>query len=167
MNEKTPNSRKTLISTHYLSNMTNTHFDERFFSDDEEILWELIEESPEAVMVDWREEEEEIIRSINQVIAPYKISFEWMGNDDIQIQYKEKERLLGLSFSLKDRYICLRAINDILQDEYELRLFELSFNSDTHLFLVKPGSWWADFDQLHPKRSAQLFRIIGPDLDFP
>ncbi|MBI4751700.1 MAG: hypothetical protein HY774_24725 [Acidobacteria bacterium] len=147
--------------------MTNTHFDERFFSDDEEILWELIEESPEAVMVDWREEEEEIIRSINQVIAPYKISFEWMGNDDIQIQYKEKERLLGLSFSLKDRYICLRAINDILQDEYELRLFELSFNSDTHLFLVKPGSWWADFDQLHPKRSAQLFRIIGPDLDFP
>lgn len=147
--------------------MTNTHFDERFFSDDEELLWELIEESPEAVIVDWREEEEEIIKSINCVISPRKISFEWMGNHDIQIQYKEKKQMVGLSFSLKDRYICLRAINDIFQGEYELRLFEPSFRSDTHFFLVKPGSWWADFDRLHPKRSAQLFRTIGPDLDFP
>lgn len=147
--------------------MTNTHFDERLFSDDEEILWELIEECPEAVIVDWREEEEEIIHSINRIISPSKISFEWIGDDDIQIQYKEKERLLGLSFSLKDRYICLRAINDILQGDYELRLFEPSFCADTHFFLVKPGWWWADFDRCQPKRSAQLFRIIGPDLDFP
>ena len=82
------------------------------------------------------------------------------------MRYQQTERRVGLTFSPRDRYICLRAINEALKGQYELRLFVPSYSSDTHEFLVKSVSWWAEFDHLHPERSREIFRIIDDGLDF-
>jgi hypothetical protein len=145
----------------------SAHFDSRLILGCDEELQTFMAETVKGVVVDWREEEEEIVRIVSEAISPDTLSCEWQGEDDLVLLYKDRRRPVGLTFSMRDRYICLRAINDILSGEYELRLFEPSFWSDTHQFLAEAAAWWDALDRQHSERSRAVFRKIDAGLDFP
>jgi len=144
----------------------STQFDSRLIHGSDEELQTFMDDTVKGVVVDWREAEDEIVRSVSEAIAPDTLSCEWQGEDDLVLLYKDRRRPVGLTFSMQDRYICLRAINDILAGEYEIRLFEPSFWSDTHQFLVEAAAWWDALDKQHPERSSKMFRKIDAGLDF-
>lgn len=141
-------------------------FDHRLLSGNQDALSSFMDEAPEAIVVDWREEEENIVRSVSDALTPDSLTYYWLG-EDLVIGYNGMDTPVGLTFSPRDRYICLRAINTVLKGRYELRLFRPSYYSDTHQFLVKPVAWWEAFDRLHPERSSEVFGKIDEGLDFP
>jgi hypothetical protein len=144
----------------------SAHFDSRLILGSDEELQMFMDDTVKGVVVDWREEEEGIVRSVSAAIAPDTLSCEWQGDGDLVLLYKDRRRPVGLTFSMRDRYICLRAINDILAGEYELRLFEPSFWSDTRQFLAEAAAWWDALDRQRLERSSKVFRKIDAGLDF-
>ncbi|MDF2663914.1 MAG: hypothetical protein K0Q94_6705, partial [Paenibacillus sp.] len=49
----------------------------------------------------------------------------------------------------------------------EIRLFEGSYMSDTHDFLVLPKESWEELEKRYPTQLADTFRVVDGELDFP
>ena len=146
----------------------DAELDGALLNGDKDELSDFIGGETEAFLVDWREEETAIVDYVGERISPDDLTYEWIGDEeDLTLIYKDHRRRVGLTRSPRDRYICIRAINDILAGDYELRLFRQSSDSDTHAFYIKPTRWWASFDSRYPERSAQVFRRIDETVDFP
>ncbi|OMF83771.1 hypothetical protein BK146_33000, partial [Paenibacillus sp. FSL R7-0333] len=71
------------------------------------------------------------------------------------------------TFTGNDRYITIRGFQELVGDKYEIRLFEASYFSDTHEFLILPKRQWEKLDARYPARSREIFRVIDDELDFP
>ena len=142
-----------------------SEFDSVLISGDDNALWEYMEDAPGSVVVDWRAEEEEIVSDVAGQI-PDSLSCEWEDERDLILIYKNRQSPVGLTFSPRDRYICLRALNNALSGDYELRVFRATLGDDTHIIFVKPTSWWEDFDRGYPDRSSTIFRRIDETVDF-
>ena len=146
----------------------SAEIDEVLLSGNEEEIRNFINEAAENIIVDWREEETSIVDDVSKHISPDKLSYEWVGDgEDLILLYRDRRRRVGLTISMRDRYICIRAINDILAGDYELRLFRQSFYSDTHELYIKPAKWWSLFDSQYPERSAEVFKRLDETVDFP
>ena len=143
-----------------------SEFDSVLIGGDDDALWEYMEGAPGSVVVDWRAEEEEIVSDVAGQITPDSLSCEWDDGRDLILIYKNSRRPVGLTFSPRDRYICLRALNDVLSGDYELRAFKATLGADTHVIFIKPASWWEEFDRQHPERSGTIFRRIDETVDF-
>jgi len=83
------------------------------------------------------------------------------------LSYKGKSARFGLTMSPRDRYITIRAINRLLAGDYEMRLFNATYESDTHSLYVKPSAWWREAERAHPAEIARVFRVVDEGLDFP
>jgi hypothetical protein len=137
-------------------------------SDDDTAIHELASDTERCVIVDWREEEESLIGYVAAVIPQAGLSCAWSeSGDDLVLSYKGRTQSVGLTMSPRDRYIAIRAVNRILAGDYELRLFRVTYESDTHSFYVKPASWWREADAAHAAAVARVFRVVDEGLDFP
>ena len=137
-------------------------------SGDDDAIHEFASDTDRCVVVDWREEEGDLIGYVAAVIPEAGLSFEEdESGDDLVLSYKGKSAPVGLTMSPRDRYITIRAINRLLADDYEMRLFNVSYMSDTHSFYVKPVSWWREAQELHAAEIARVFRVVDDGLDFP
>ena len=143
-----------------------SEFDSVLISGDDDALWEYMDDAPGSVVVDWRDEEEEIVSGVAGQIVPDSLSCEWDDGRDLTLIYKDRRRPVGLTFSPRDRYVCLRALNAALSGDYELRVFRATLGADTHIVFVKPASWWEAFDKQYPDRSGAIFRRIDETVDF-
>ena len=133
----------------------------------EEQLRDFMDEAAESFPVDWREEETAIVDYVNERISPDELSYEWVGDEeDLALRYRDRRKRVGLTRSPRDRYICIRAINDVLAGDYELRVFRQSLDSDTHELYIKPAKWWGLFDSRDAERSAEVFKRIDETVDF-
>ncbi|MCH7383659.1 hypothetical protein MMP71_07310 [Acinetobacter dispersus] len=65
-----------------------------------------------------------------------------------------------------DRDTTLKALNQILQPDYEIRFCMASDGSDTLAFLPLPSSLWQQLDQKYTNRIYQLFRTFEQDSTF-
>src|SRR4051794_4057776 len=111
-------------------------------SEDENAIHELACDTDRCVIVDWREEEEALIGYVADVIPEAGLSVAWNESGvDLVLSYKDRTLAVGLTMSPRDRYIAIRAVNRILEGDYEMRLFRVTYESDTHSFYVKPASW--------------------------
>ncbi|GGD57392.1 hypothetical protein [Paenibacillus nasutitermitis] len=118
-----------------------------------------------SVVVDWREYDDEIIRLFGKII-PEEVEVE-ENDEGLLVHVDHAAYPVKLSFSPKDRYITIKAFNEIIKDKYELRLFEASYYSDTHEFLLLPNETWDSLAKKYSQQVEQIFRPIDPDLDFP
>jgi hypothetical protein len=137
-------------------------------SGDDDAIHELASDTDRCVVVDWREEEGNLIGYVADVIPEAGLSFEEdETGEDIVLSYRGRTLPVGLTLSPRDRYITIRAINRLLAGDYEMRLFRVTYEPDTHSFYVKPASWWRDAEQAHPEEIARVFRVVDEGLDFP
>ena len=65
-----------------------------------------------------------------------------------------------------DRDTTLKALNQILQPDYEIRFCVASDGSDTLAFLPLPSSLWQQLDQKYSNSIHQLFRTFEQDSTF-
>lgn len=119
-----------------------------------------------GVTVDWREYDDEIVRLFGENMPGETVEVE-TTDDGLLVSYNGTPHPVRLSFSPKDRYITIRAFNAIIKPKYEIRLFEGSYMSDTHDFLVLPKTTWEELEAKYPAQVAETFRVIDEALDFP
>jgi hypothetical protein len=137
-------------------------------SGDENAIHELASDTDRCVVVDWREEEASLIGYVSNVIPEAGLAFEEAeSGDDLVLSYKGRSAPVGLTMSPRDRYITIRAINRMLAGDYEMRLFRVTYESDTHSFYVRPAQWWREAEQAYPDEIARVFRVVDEGLDFP
>lgn len=119
-----------------------------------------------SVIVDWREEDEEIIRLFGKRLPDETVEVT-STDKGLDITYNGQVHSIALTFTGQDRYITIRGFQELIRDKYEIRLFEASYFSDTHEFLILPKRQWEELDARYPVRSGEMFRVIDEELDFP
>src|SRR5262245_49877286 len=116
--------------------------DAELLSDDDNVVHEFANDSDRCVVVDWREQESDLIQYVMNAIPEAGLGFsEVASGEDLILSYKGVSLPVGLTMSPKDRYITIRAINRILAGDYEMRLFRVTYQSDTHSFYMKSVRW--------------------------
>ncbi|ENW92597.1 hypothetical protein [Acinetobacter dispersus] len=65
-----------------------------------------------------------------------------------------------------DRDTTLKALNQILQPDYEIRFCVASDGADTLEFIPLPKSLWQNLDQKYLHNIDQFFRRFEPDSTF-
>ncbi|MEK4003607.1 hypothetical protein [Paenibacillus sp. FSL H3-0333] len=119
-----------------------------------------------SVIVDWGEEDEEIIRLFGKRLPDETVEVT-STDKGLDVTYNGQLHSIALTFTGQDRYITIRGFQEVIRDKYEIRLFEASYLSDTHEFLILPKQKWEELDDRYPVRVREIFRIIDDELDFP
>ncbi|MEK3790435.1 hypothetical protein MKX42_01585 [Paenibacillus sp. FSL R7-0204] len=119
-----------------------------------------------SVIVDWGEEDEEIVRLFGKQLPDETVEVT-PTDKGLDVTYNGQMHSIALTFTGNDRYITIRGFQELIRDKYEIRLFEASYFSDTHEFLILPKQKWEELDDRYPVRVREIFRIIDDELDFP
>ncbi|MEK3839152.1 hypothetical protein [Paenibacillus sp. FSL P2-0136] len=134
------------------------------FEGDEQQLQQFV--FANSVIVDWGEEDEEIVRLFGKQLPDETVEVT-PTDKGLDVTYNGQMHSIALTFSGDDRYITIRGFQELIRDKYEIRLFEASYFSDTHEFLILPKRKWEELDARYPVRSREIFRILDEELDFP
>ena len=116
--------------------------------------------------VDWREYDSDIITYFGEYIPEKNVAVE-ETDEGLNVLYDSNSFDIKLNFSSSDRYNTIRGFNEIISDDYEIRLFDSSFYSDTHVFLILPKAWWNNLDSRFREKVGGIFTVITEGLDFP
>lgn len=119
-----------------------------------------------SVIVDWGEEDEEIVRLFGKQLPDETVEVT-PTDKGLDVTYNGQMHSIALTFTGNDRYITIRGFQELIREKYEIRLFEASYLSDTHEFLILPKQKWEELDARYPVRSREIFHVIDDELDFP
>lgn len=102
-------------------------------------------ESQALIEIDWREYDENIVKYFNKAIGDM-ISVCREDNkkpygDDIILIYKDKSVRIPYKEKM-DRDITIKSINEVIKDDFSIRLFVDSAEDDTLAFCVLPNEQW-------------------------
>jgi hypothetical protein len=120
-------------------------------------------EAETALVVDHRSDEEEVLSEINRFLPRFTFSHEFI-NEWCRVSM----RFGGREQTLEYREIphnCFRVILDavsILRPEADIRVYEPTMHSDTHVFIVGTEEYWGRFDR---EATTERKRILRP-VDF-
>lgn len=104
-------------------------------------LWE----SNALVEIDWRDYDEDVVKYFNQAIGNM-ISVRMENNkkpygNDIILIYKDRQ--LKIPYQEKmDRDTTIKSINEVIKDDFSIRLLVDSAEDDTFAFCVLPNEQW-------------------------
>ena len=121
--------------------------------------------SNNGTVIDWHSEDDLIVRDFAAKLENERLSAK-CTDTGLLVFYNGIEHEIPLTFSGKDRYVTIRGLIGILKDKYEIRVFEDSLGSDTHIFYIKPKKWWAFMDKHFPEAMKKVFFEIDDKLDF-
>lgn len=104
-------------------------------------LWE----SNALVEIDWREYDEDVVKYFNQAIGNM-ISVRMENNkkpygNDIILVYKDKSVRIPYQEKM-DRDTTIKSINEVIKDDFSIRLLVDSAEDDTFAFCVLPNEQW-------------------------
>ena len=102
-------------------------------------------ESQALIEIDWREYDEDIVKYFNKAIGNTisvcrEDNKKLYGNDIILI-YKDKSMIIPYQEKM-DRDTTIKSINELIKDDFSIRLFVDSAEDDTLAFCVLPNEQW-------------------------
>jgi hypothetical protein len=118
-----------------------------------------------VVIVDHRAEEEEMLRDFARHLPGLGYAFDEDG-EKIELKFGGESQEVRLTFSPADRYIVIRALNDLLAPTHEIRVFRATLPMDTHSLLVRPRSWWQEMAEAFASRTGSVFAKLDEGMDF-
>ena len=127
-------------------------------------LWE----SNVLVEIDWREYDKDVVKYFNQAIG--NMIFVRMENNkkpygnDIVLNYKDRQ--LRIPYQEKmDRDTTIKSINEVIKDDFLIRLFVDSAEDDTLSFCVLPNGQWQMLEKEFGKNNLNKYFIkVTPDI---
>ena len=122
----------------------------------------LLQDEATVFWVDWREEDDAIAEYCESILQTGSLSAELNdaepGEDyDIYVLYGGKRLKAPLNHDGGDRHVMIRAINEILAPDYEIRFCLDSMGSDTLAFLPLLSSEWSDLERDYPRAIGRHF----------
>jgi len=135
---------------------------------DADQLQELMGDTDRVVVVDWREEEQDMLGCFAGQLPAGSLSFGFADDDEerLDLTYNGVRHPVRLTFSEKDRYVVIRALAKAVGPGYEIRVFRDSLQTDTHSFLVRPAAWWNEMDANFPARMNEVLAKLSEGMDF-
>ena len=121
-------------------------------------LWE----SNALVEIDWRDYDEDVVKYFNQAIGNM-ISVRMENNkkpygNDIILIYKDKS--LRIPYQEKmDRDTTIKSINEVIKDDFSIRLFVDSAQDDTLAFCILPNEQWEMLEKEFGKNELNRYFI--------
>ena len=106
-----------------------------------DLLWE----SNALVEIDWRDYDEDVVKYFNQAIGNM-ISVRMENNkkpygNDIILIYKDKSMIIPYQEKM-DRDTTIKSINEVIKDDFSIRMLVDSAEDDTLAFCVLPNEQW-------------------------
>ncbi len=131
-----------------------------------ETFWE----SQVLVWVDWREEDEYIVKYFNACLPEKdKIGYECVDCDkprgiDILLKGKGVDKAIPYASERLDRNTTINAIQEFLAPDYQIRLYIESLGGDTLAFcLLSVGEWTRLEDEYSTRTVARYFEPVRPE----
>ena len=125
-------------------------------------------ESKALIEIDWREYDEDIVKYFNKAIGN-TISVRREDNkkpygDDIILIYKDKSMVIPYQEKM-DRDTTIKSINEVIKDDFLIRLFVDSAEDDTLSFCVLPNGQWQMLEKEFGKNNLNKYFIkVTPDI---
>ena len=125
----------------------------------------MLQDQESIFLVDWREEDDAIVASCEDILKTGALSAELVDIDDEPgfagyLKFRNKRVRFPWVVGTEDRHITLYTLNQILKPEYEIRVCIDSNGSDTLAFLPLSCKDWAELENAHGKRVGKHFRRI-------
>ena len=102
-------------------------------------------ESQTLIEIDWREYDEDIVKYFNKaignMISVCREDNKKQYGDDIILIYKDKSMIIPYQEKM-DRDTTIKSINEVIKDDFSIRLLVDSAEDDTLLFCVLPNEQW-------------------------
>lgn len=119
-------------------------------------------ESQALIEIDWREYDENIVKYFNKAIGDM-ISVCREDNkkpygDDIILIYKDKSMRIPYKEKM-DRDTTIKSINEVIKDDFSIRLFVDSAEDDTFAFCVLPNEQWEMLEKEFGKNNLNRYFI--------
>lgn len=151
--------------------MPKREIEEILINGDEDQIWELAGDTDCCVLVDWREDEQDMLGYFARFLPAQSLSFDFADGDDdqhyrVNVVYQGVRHEAHLTFSPKNRYLVMRLLAKAIASEHEFRVFRRSLETDTHSFLVRPVEWWEEMDANFPARMNEVFARLSEGIDF-
>ncbi|ASS37926.1 hypothetical protein [Mogibacterium pumilum] len=120
------------------------------------------------VEIDWREYDEDVVKYFNQAIGNL-ISVRMENNkkpygNDIVLNYKDRQ--LRIPYQEKmDRDTTIKSINEVIKDDFSIRLFVDSAQDDTLAFCVLANEQWEILEKEFGKNELNRYFIkVTPNI---
>lgn len=127
-------------------------------------LWE----SNALVEIDWREYDEDVVKYFNKRIGNM-ISVRMENNkksygNDIILSYKDRQ--LKIPYQEKmDRDTTIKSINEVIKDDFSIRLLVDSAQDDTLAFCILPNEQWEILEKEFGKNEINRYFIkVAPKI---
>ena len=119
-------------------------------------------ESQALIEIDWREYDEDIVKYFNKAIGNM-ISVCREDNkkpygDDIILIYKDKSVIIPYQEKM-DRDTTIKSINELIKDDFSIRLLVDSAEDDTLSFCVLPNEQWEMLEKEFGKNNLNRYFI--------
>ena len=119
-------------------------------------------ESQALIEIDWREYDENIVKYFNKaignMISVYREDNKKPYGDDIILIYKDKSMVIPYQEKM-DRDITIKSINEVIKDDFSIRLFVDSAEDDTLSFCVLPNEQWEMLEKEFGKNNLNRYFI--------
>ena len=119
-------------------------------------------ESQALIEIDWREYDEDIVKYFNKAIGNTisvrrEDNKKLYGNDIILI-YKDKSMIIPYQEKM-DRDTTIKSINELIKDDFSIRLLVDSAEDDTLSFCVLPNEQWEMLEKKFGKNKLNRYFI--------
>ena len=119
-------------------------------------------ESQTLIEIDWREYDEDIVKYFNKAIGNTisvrrEDNKKLYGNDIILI-YKDKSMIIPYQEKM-DRDTTIKSINELIKDDFSIRLLVDSAEDDTLSFCVLPNEQWEMLEKEFGKNNLNRYFI--------
>lgn len=118
-----------------------------------------------CLIVDWQGTEEEVIDDASKFLPDGSLSYEIVESDgdstNLRVRFHDREQEILLPLQPQNNFRVLLRLAELLQPDYDIRLFRCSADSDSNGFLIRPTSWWSEYRSAYPRQYADLFQDIG------
>lgn len=132
----------------------------------EETSQALFDEAHDGLFwVDWREADEDIIGLAAEIIGGDKLAPEWIEGK-LNIRFNQTLSEIALQFEPGEQDITLRALNKVLEPEFEIRLIKASEGGDTLAFFILDKKSWSELDLVFGGKVDDAFTKITSESSF-
>ena len=135
--------------------MALTQNEEKLVSSDRDSVFDFAD-SEECIVVDHRSEEEPIFEDVAARLPAGYFQFEFLDEKIFRVACGGRTGQLELRYSPEDRYLALNFINSMIRPDYQMKILRCRYGDDTHSFLLRPNSWWAEFAKAYPDKIGRV-----------
>ena len=119
-------------------------------------------ESQALIEIDWREYDEDIVKYFNKeignTISVRREDNKKLYGNDIILIYKDKSMIIPYQEKM-DRDTTIKSINELIKDDFSIRLLVDSAEDDTLSFCVLPNEQWEMLEKEFGKNNLNRYFI--------